>query len=751
MRILKLLSHYMVFGLLTLFSISLMAAEYVGSDTCVECHQDAYDAWQGSQHQLAMTHVSDETVYADFNNVSFEFNGKTNRFFRKGEQFWVNIEGPDGLFHDYQIKYTFGVEPLQQYMVEFDDGRVQLIPFTWDARSEDMGGQRWYHLYPDMEKTDEFYWTNTGQNWNYMCADCHSTNVNKNFDVEKNEYKTTWSEISVGCEACHGPGSEHLTWANINQDNLSAHVGLMGFDRDLSKAVKEWTYKEGASTFDPVAIEETQQVQVCAQCHSRRIQLTEANDHVNGSFLDRYLLNNISADLYHHDGQIYDENYVYGSFLQSKMADKGVVCSNCHEPHSAKLQIDEEAVCSQCHLPTSYTADNHAFHEAGTEAAKCTTCHMPETTYMQIDPRRDHSWQIPRPDLSKNINTPNVCTECHDDKTNDWADQALAQWFPNSKYRNSQHFAVGFYADSINYPESGKALSYVAQNHLESDIIRSSALQRLDNDQGQNAMVALARGIRNDSELIRLGAVRGSAALPFSERWSLLQSLLNDPVYAVRTETAGVLVQYWQQMDELQRKAMMPALNEYMDIQRFNSDRGFGQTNLGNVYRAKGEYEKAIKSYQGAMVVEPNDEASYINLADLYRELGDEASAFATVNKGIEAQPKSAALQFTGGLSLLRQKQLNEAVAYVKNAVELESDNAHYWFVYGLMLETNDLNGANFALEKAFTLSQNPEHLYTRCDLLLRHNIPTAKQCIKELTPYVPASVIEQLNMRQKG
>jgi len=745
MKMIVSLLRYTLMLAVMLFSFCVNAADYVGSETCVDCHQNAYQSWQGSQHQLAMTHVSNETVYADFDNATFEFDGKTNRFFRKGEEFWVNIEGPDGAFHDYQIKYTFGVSPLQQYMVEFEDGRVQLIPFTWDARTKQEGGQRWYHLYPDMEKTDEFYWTNTGQNWNYMCADCHSTNIEKNFDVQNNKYNTTWSEISVGCEACHGPGSEHNNWATLNKDKPETHIGNMGFDRDLSKAVKQWVYKEGNTTLVPESIEKTQQVQVCAQCHSRRTQLTEKNDHVQGTFSDRYLLNLVSADLYHFDGQIYDENYVYGSFLQSKMAEKGVVCSNCHEPHSAKLQIPEEAVCAQCHLATEYSPDKHAFHEAGSEAAKCTTCHMPETTYMQVDPRRDHSWQIPRPDLSKNINIPNVCTSCHEDKTNTWADDALGKWFPNSKYRNTQHFSVAFYADSINHSESGKALSYVAQNHIESDIIRASALQRLDNYQSQNAIVALARAVKSDNELIRLGAVHGSTALPFSERWSLLKILLTDPVYAVRTEAAGSLAQNWQSMSESQRKQLIPALTEYMDIQRFNHDRGFGHTNLGNVYRAKGEYENAIAAYQGAMVVEPNYEASYINLADLHRDRGDEALALSIIQKGIKAQPNSAALQFSGGLSLLRQKQHNKALTYMKKSTELAPENGHYWFVYGLLLESVDLNKADAALVKAFSVSNNPEHLYTRCDMLLRNKLPSATQCIEMLTPYVPAAAIKKL------
>lgn len=497
-------------------------AKYVGSEACVDCHSAEVEAWQGSHHDMAMKHADDESVLGNFDDQTVTHKGKPNRFFRKGDEFWVNIEGPDGQFKDYKISYTFAFEPLQQYMVEFEDGRVQLIPFAWDSRTEDEGGQRWFHLYPDTTNTDEFYWTNSGQNWNFMCADCHSTNLEKNYDSASNTYNTTWSEINVGCEACHGPASAHVEQAKLaranggKEDSVSAHYG---FDRDLSKSVKEWIYQEGNSTLQPKDIIHTNQVQTCAQCHSRRTQLNETGDHVNGSFFDKYRLSLITPELYHNDGQIYDEDYVYGSFLQSVMAEKGVTCTNCHDPHTAELKIAEEAVCSQCHIASEYTPEKHTFHEANTEASQCTTCHMPETTYMEVDPRRDHSWHIPRPDISQHIKTPNVCTSCHEDQTDQWADQQIGKWFPDSKYRNQQHFAVAFYADSIGHRGAEDALAYSAQDSSLSNIIRASSLERLGGNTGKNTLISLARAVKHDDEMIRLGVVQGSSGFPFTDRW----------------------------------------------------------------------------------------------------------------------------------------------------------------------------------------------------------------------------------------
>ncbi|HAS27341.1 MAG TPA: deca-heme c-type cytochrome, partial [Vibrio sp.] len=632
-------------------------ATYVGSEACVDCHSEEVEAWQGSHHDMAMKHAADESVLGDFNDQTVTHSGKPNRFFRKGEEFWVNIESPDGQFKDYKISYTFAFEPLQQYMVEFEDGRVQLIPFAWDSRTEGEGGQRWFNLYPDTTNTDEFYWTNSGQNWNFMCADCHSTNLEKNYDSASNTYNTTWSEINVGCEACHGPASEHVKQAQLAKANggkdaqVSAHYG---FDRDLSKSVKEWIYQEGNSTLQPKDIIHTNQVQTCAQCHSRRTQLNETGDHVNGSFFDKYRLSLITPELYHNDGQIYDEDYVYGSFLQSVMAEKGVTCTNCHDPHTAELKIAEEAVCSQCHIASEYTPEKHTFHEANTEASQCTTCHMPETTYMEVDPRRDHSWHIPRPDISQHIKTPNVCTSCHEDQTDQWADKQIGEWFPDSKYRNQQHFAVAFYADSIGHRGAEDALAYSAQDSSLSNIIRASSLERLGGNTGKNTLISLARAVKHDDEMIRLGVVQGSSGFPFTDRWQILEPLLKDPVLSIRSETAGALVRYWGEMNPLQKDQIKPALEEYIEIQQFNSDRGFGRTNLGNVYRDLGQYQKAIEFYQGAIEIEPYFENSYVNLADLYRAQGNEAKALSTLKQGIEAQPKSSVLPYSTGLSLLR-------------------------------------------------------------------------------------------------
>jgi len=184
---------------------SEQTAEYRGRESCKECHEKEYNLFQGSDHDMAMDTAIDKTVLGNFNDVSFTHFGVTSRFFMSDGKFMVNTEGPGGEMVDYQVSYVFGVRPLQQYLIEFPGGRYQCLPICWDTRAASEGGQRWFHIYQQerIPPDDVLHWTRVTQNWNYMCAECHSTNLRKNYSYAEKAYHTTWNEIDVSCEACH--------------------------------------------------------------------------------------------------------------------------------------------------------------------------------------------------------------------------------------------------------------------------------------------------------------------------------------------------------------------------------------------------------------------------------------------------------------------------------------------------------------------------------------------------------------------
>jgi predicted CXXCH cytochrome family protein len=739
----------------------LNANNYVGAGQCKSCHQKEYELWKGSHHDMAMKHANENSVLGNFNDVSIKLSKQTSRFYMKDKQYWVNTQGPDGKLHDYPIKYTFGYEPLQQYMVEFNDGRVQLIPYAWDSRSKQQGGQRWFNLYPEItEPHQEFYWTNTGQNWNYMCADCHSTNVKKNFNIEKNQYATTWSEINVACEACHGPASEHIKWS---RDKASHdRTGDTGFDRDLSKPVKQWLNEKGNPVLQPQSIHPTQQTMMCAQCHSRHTQLSD-NDYLKtDSFGDRYLLNLINAENYYADGQIYDEVYIYGSFLQSKMFKKGVTCSNCHDPHSAKLKLPKETLCIQCHESAIYNTRKH-HHHSGTPTGKatgtqCVDCHMPQTTYMQIDQRADHSWHVPRPDLSLKLGTPDTCLSCHEEKDSQWSLQQITEWYAKSTVDKGSDFAPAFaLADRVTepgYPQVSSELAKVSQDKNYAGIIRASALEHMSDSPDQNSLISIARGVRDKDELIRLGAILGAQNMPQDERWQLLEPMLSDKVLVIRTEAASMLAPLWQSLNEKQRATLQPALDDYLQIQDFNADRGFAHTNRGNILAHMGHYAEAETAYDQSIRIDPTYSTAYVNKAELYRRQQasmaidankKEEKIIATLKQGIKAQPDGGDLYYSLGLSMIRSKKISEAIAYLEKATEVDPLNANYHYVYALSLEQTQPELAQKAMHDTYQISGNPRHLYALCEMQIKQNAFQAKRCLSRLAKVVPAEVVTQL------
>ncbi len=722
--------------------------EYVGVENCKSCHESQYEEWKGSQHEQAMMHASDTAVRGDFNNAKVTFKNQQYRFFRKGKEFWVSIPEPDGKLNDYKISYTFGIEPLQQYLVEFNDGRVQAIPHAWDSRSKSEGGQRWYYQLPDhSEPHHEFYWKNVGQNWNYMCSDCHSTGVKRNFDLKTNTFNTTFEEINVACEACHGPASEHIAWSALDGDKSS--IPDMGFDRTLRPAVTRWEAREGSHSIFPAESQHTDQVLVCAQCHSRHVQLNDDDSAHLKNFGDRYRLTLI-GDLYHPDGQVNDEDYVYGSYLQSKMEDNKVVCTNCHNPHTGKTIMPVESVCLQCHMPNAYATPEHHHHQVGTEGAQCVSCHMPESRYMGVDDRREHLWHVPRPDQSEALGTPNVCTGCHEDKNNQWAVKETQKW--GVKYiapSEEKSFATAF-AMAIGDPAAGAPLSHIAQDINQPDIIRASALERLAEIADGNTLIASARGTKSDNEYIRMGSARAAANLPAAERWRIVSPLLEDEVLAVRNDAVAALTPLWQNLSTEQRKQLEKPLAEYHKVQNFNADRAYAHVNIGNVAVHKGDLAAAKAAYQQGIRVEPTFDMAHVYLAEVYRMRGEDALAIEALNNGEKFNPDNGVFAYQLGLGEIRAKRYDNAVTFFQKATHINPDNARYHYLLGLSLERGSPALATQSLAKAYHLSGNPEYLYASCELSLRHNLDNAQTCISELKTLVPANVIEQLLNRHQ-
>jgi len=707
---------------------------YVGAAQCAECHAEAMQQWEGSHHDRAMEAPTDETVEGDFSGATFTKDGVTSRFFKEDGDFYVRTEGEDGERRDFKVAYTFGVYPLQQYLVEFPGGRLQTLPLCWDNRPEDEGGQRWFHIYDEQRiaPDDPLFWTRPPQNWNMQCAECHSTNLKKNYDPEKDQYHTTFAQIDVSCEACHGPGSKHVEWAEEETDgywrggesgdeseadgsrfaDMSAKAMGLSVTLNSNKANPgQWKINpETGNAQRTQPLNDRGHMQICSRCHSLRTVLSDK--FVPGeSWLETHRPTLLEQPLYHSDGRIEGEVYVWGSFRQSKMYHKGVRCVDCHDPHSTELKLPKKQLCLQCHSGAKYATRDHHFHEPGSKGASCVRCHMPEETFMVVDGRRDHSFRIPRPDRSKRLGTPNTCNDCHTEKSYDWAAKQSRRWW-GEPGPDDRPYADALDAAWEGHPAAAQKLVEAARDNETPTIAQATALARLRDYPNRQAVSVIRERLDAEDPLVRMAAVRALNAYRGGRqqdqlRWRVGSEALRDPSPIVRLEAARALAGTAKSLPGPNRsQAYEAALQELRAVHRRNSDRASTLVSRGNLERHLGRVEQAVEAYQTAMERNASQVSAYVNLADHYRQQPDksEQQVQAVLKKGLAHSPDAPGLHHALAMSLVRQQRYEPAIERLKQARELGENNPRYAYMLAVAY-----NGTGRAGEAIAVLEQGLE------------------------------------------
>ena len=642
-----------------------------------------------------MDHASEKSVLGDFSDVSFEYYGVRSRFFRKDGKFLVETDDPDGKLATFEVKYTFGLDPLQQYLIQFPDGRLQALSIAWDSRPKEAGGQRWFHLYPNEEirHDDVLHWTKLNQNWNFMCAECHSTGVRKNYDAASHRFSTTFAEISVGCEACHGQGSRHVGWAwdrkswwPFGKTDDPAKGLIVRFD-ERTNVTWPLDPKTGNAVRSAPPATLRKEVETCGLCHARRGQFSET--WLPGRWLsETHAVSPISRGLYHPDGQMLDEVYNYASFKQSKMFAAGVTCSDCHEPHSAKLRASGDGVCLQCHAPDKYAATGHHHHEGVKPALACASCHMPARTYMVVDRRHDHSFRIPRPDQSVKLSTPNACNDCHADKSFEWTASAVERWHGPIR-KGFQKYAAGLHATWTGRADAATLLAEIAADPQAPGIARASALTELSSRVSPSNIDLARKGLTDADPMVRIGALEMLEGMPLAQRWPLASPLLSDAVQGVRIRAGSVLAGVPSgQLTASDRQRLERATQEFIAAQKLNADRPEARSMLGSFHARRGATADAEVEYKAALRLSPQYTPAAINLADLYRRLQREADGEGVLRGTIAAVPQDAGVHHALGLTLVRLKRLDEALGELRRAAELAPEQARYAYVYAVALHS---------------------------------------------------------------
>jgi tetratricopeptide (TPR) repeat protein len=719
-------------------------ATYVGRQSCVACHQAEAKLYAGSHHDRAMDRATPETVQGDFSGVELEHDGIRSRMFKQGERFMVRTEGPDGALADFEVKYVLGVEPLQNYMVEFDRtpdmaadelARLQVLRISWDTRAK-----QWFYLAPPdvfdkLAPDDELHWCGIGQRWNTTCAECHSTNVQKEYNDQTLRYRTTFSEIDVSCEACHGPGSTHVKLAKSKS---------LFWDRELGYGLT--AHLKGDTN--------EAQVQVCAECHARRQVLADDYD-PGDNYWDHYSTELLTRLTYQADGQVEDEDFEHGSFLQSKMYHKNVRCTDCHDPHSAKLKHEGNALCTSCHQHSAgrYDTPLHHHHKEGTAGASCVECHMPVTNYMEVHGRRDHSLRVPRPDVSVELGTSNACTGCHLDqkklreavtaaksdlkperlkqylhfiqaarggdetvvkelaRLDQWSADAIERWTGKKPQKPDEPPPYAFALDAArrNDPNAEKLLAEVVKQRKYPAMVRATALDEWGQLGGNAALEASKNQLDDRHPLVRAAAVTNLAALPPKECAALLAPLLSDPDFAVRRVAARALVTAADELSGDDRSRLEIVLNEWIQGLLANNDRAAAHVMIGNLQVQRRQFAPAVNAYRQAIRVEPTALGARGQLADLMEALAADgvvephehpqlrtevlklrAEELALLKRDVDRAPELAIVHYRYGQELLSQGEITGAVTALARAVELEPTVTEYGLTYAQALYANE-------------------------------------------------------------
>ncbi len=619
--------------------------QYAGSAACRDCHESVYAAWSASHHAAAMQPASPENVLAStpaqVGDAVFESHGDGYRL-RAGEQ-------------THPVTHTFGVSPLQQYLVQAANGRLQAFNHAWDARPAEQGGQRWFDLYEAQAPRpgEAMHWQGRAHNWNHMCADCHATDLRKGYEAGTDSYNTRAAELTVGCEACHGPGSLHIDAPQAN-------------------------------TLAPQAGNPEMLIETCAPCHARRSEIADGF-RPGRPFLDHYSPALLQPPLYTRDAQIDDEVYVWGSFVSSRMYAEGVTCNHCHDPHTARVLTSENTLCTQCHSPAgsaafptllrkAYDTTEHHLHTPGTAAAQCITCHMPERTYMAVDARRDHGFRVPRPDFG--ADTRSVCATCHAEedpaRANTWAARVIEERFGPQRASN---LAAALHAGTE------ATLTDLANDPQAPPMLRATALAGLATGSSWPSRQAIEKALIDANGLVRLGALAAVHRLPEGQRDRALLRASTDALRAVRIEAVA------QALSVPGSRVADGALEEYRAAQVLNGDTPEAQVNMATLHRHQGDQSAAEQALRQALKIEPDFLPALVNLADLLRAQGRDDDAGPLLQQAAHGPVATAEAAYAYGLWLVRNGRQTDSVRWLRRAREQAPADPLYVYAYALALD----------------------------------------------------------------
>jgi tetratricopeptide (TPR) repeat protein len=612
---------FRVFSILLFACTPLAAANYVGANACAKCHASEFRVWSGSRHSKMVQPATPGSVKGNFAQAKTLLRGATYSFRERDGQYYITESYLTGKPQEHRVEYTLGNRRIQHYLTTLSDGRVIVLPPSWD-----MLRKQWFHNL-DIDDPEEEPGVQV-QVWNKSCYSCHVSQQKKNFDLDKNAYRSEWLNFGTNCERCHGPGSDHVA------HYTSASPG--GPARDIVLQTR---------------LSPERNTMICAQCHSfRDIYVNDfaAGDDYYDHFLPvlEYNLSDAEDPAYWADNRTRRfSNDAFGLW-QSECYLKGkATCVDCHvQAHETEiernpqLRPDANAICARCHQSIGKSVAAHTHHAAQSVGSSCVECHMPRTVYSIKAQIRDHSMSIPVPENTIRHGIPNACNLCHKDRDANWSLARMNEWYGPASRQKLTRRADTFAAARKNDPASIAPLLAILGEPAEGPLTRANAagyLGRFIAD--PRVFPALERALSDSEAPVRAVAALGLTP-PQALRTAAISDLrrsLADPVSTIRMAAMVSLVSSGvHQLDSDDAARFEGARKLFDERAALNSDDAGQQVAAGRFYFLAADPDRAIAAFRASLRLDPAIPSQYF-LAGAYAEKGDLAEA----RKILEAIP----------------------------------------------------------------------------------------------------------------
>ena len=720
------LTGLVVLAAVLLYFASPARQALAGSTSCRECHQQFYELWSTSHHGLAMQPYTIEFARQNLTSNQTPVRiGKHTYIPCVGEnEGWILERKPDGQMR-HRIVHVMGGRNIYYFLTPMERGRLQTLPVAYDLRAKE-----WFDTaasgvrhFPGAESDAPLHWTDPAYTFNTSCYSCHVSQLAKNYDVKTDTYRTTWAEPGINCEACHGPGQEHI---------------------DVCRSAKADPAPDDLRIISTKSFSTKQTNAMCNSCHAKMSPVS-ASFGPGDRFFDHFDLITLEHRDFYPDGRDLGENYTMTSWRMSPCVKAGQLdCTHCHTSsgrYRFKNAKNPNAACLPCHQERVQNVTDHTHHDVNSTGSQCVACHMPTTDFARMT-RSDHSMRPPTPATTLKFESPNACNLCHEDKDAAWANDHVKKWHKKDYQRPVlEQASLVDQARRGNWDRLEAILAYISSPGRD-EIVATSLLRLLSGCESQMKWPVVIQILQEDaSPLVRAAAAQTLEGYVTDESLRVLAEATSDEYRLVRVRAATALSEInVEQLPSEYQTSVKHATTELLEALGAHPDDYASHYNLGNFYMRRLDQEKALASYETAIKLRPDFVPPYVNIAFIHNAMGHNDRAEASFRKAIALDPNNAVVHLNLGMLLGEMKRSKDAEKAFRAALTADPNLAVAAYNLGVLLASDQPSESLQWCRKAYLLRPNEgRYGYTYAFYLFQQG--SVEQAITILTDMIRRNV----------